>query len=214
MRKLGIFLIIFVSLNFFNFNEKVEATAVPISYGKFDDKLTYVSLGGNISLRSKMQGMKFDIYDPKLYKEKGVLYWTANFGKNKNNFIKFKINNNNYVDWATITCNKPTKTSWLKWSDTNLFDFVDLIFEINVICQSIVYTTICFDEDKLDLFYKIFDDELNAANKKIFEQEGKGKTVVPYDHTSSIYSNELKKTFNTRVYWSESLIFVAISANK
>ena len=31
MRKLGIFLIILVSVTFFNFNEKIEAAAVPIS---------------------------------------------------------------------------------------------------------------------------------------------------------------------------------------
>ena len=210
MRKLGIFLIIFLAFTFFYFNEKVEAAAVPISYGPFVDNLfNYVQLGGSISIRSEINGMKFDIYDPKLYKDKGIWYWTANFGENKNNLIKFKLNNNNYVDWATITCIKSTKSKWL---DTNTFYIGELMFEINMVCQSIVYTTICFDENKLDSFYKIFDDELNAAAKKILEQEGKGKTVVPYDHTSSIYSNELKKKFKVRVYWDDSLIFVAITA--
>lgn len=37
MRKLGIFLIIFVSLNFFSFNQKVDAAAVPISENELDE---------------------------------------------------------------------------------------------------------------------------------------------------------------------------------
>ena len=53
-----------------------------------------------------------------------------------------------------------------------------------------------------------------SALQKIKTQVEQGKTITPYDHTSSVYIDEVKKTFNIRVYWSESLIYVGISANK
>ena len=207
MRKLGIFLIMFVSLTFFNFNEKVEAAAVPIS----ENELNEYDIEWFIdNAKEYYDGLSCNIYGGKFYKDKGVLYWTAKFGQNKNSFIRFKLNNKKYVDWATITryMPKPTKNSWQEYSTETL----KALEEICIVTDSVVEKIIGYYDDAQ--FGKVYANELVSALQKIKTQVEQGQTITPYDHTSSVYIDEVEKTFNIRVYWSESLIYVGISANK
>ena len=208
MRKLGIFLIIFVSLNFFSFNQKVDAAAVPISENELDEYKIEWFID---HAKDYYDGLSCNIYSGKFYKDKGVLYWTANFGQNKNSFIRFKLNNKNYVDWATITryMPKPTKNSWQEYGT----EAVTALQEICIVTDSIVEKIIRYYDD-YGHFGKVYANELVSALQKIKSQVEQGKTITPYDHTSSVYIDKVEKTFNIRVYWSESLIFVAITANK
>lgn len=208
MNKLGIFLIIFLSLTFFNFNEKVDAAAVPIS----ENELSKYDIESFIDYAKRTReddGINCNIYGGKFYKDKGVLYWTANFGKNKNSFIKFKLNNKNYVEWLTITryMPKPTKNSWQEYA----IETLNAVSEINAIEDA-------FMEEIMSSYYRKLDEtilnELMSALQKIKTQVEQGKNIEPYDHTSSVYISDVEKTFNTRVYWSESFIFIAITANK
>ena len=96
MRKLGIFFIIFLSLTFFNFNEKVEAAAIPISENELDEHdIERFINEAKVGLYELGLEVNCNIYGEKFYKDKGVLYWTANFGQNKNSFIRFKLNKKN-----------------------------------------------------------------------------------------------------------------------
>lgn len=208
MRKLGIFLIIFVSFTFFSFNEKVDAASVPISKYDIDesDIERFIS-----ESKIGLDGFKCNIYNGKFYKNKGVLYWTANFGQNKNSFIKFKLNNKNYVDLATITryMPKPMKNSWQEYSTESK----TAIQEIYVITYLIVEQIMRYYDDEQYL-EKVYSNELMSALQKIKTQVEQGKTIDPYDHTSSVYISEVEKTFNIRVYWSESFIYIGLSASR
>ena len=208
MRRLCIFFIIFVSFTFFNFNEKVDAAAVPISEYAIDedDIENFIHYAKHVR---EDDGITCNIYGGKFYKDKGVTYWTANFGQNRNSFIRFKLNNKNYVDLATITryMPKPTKNSWQEYA----METLTAVSEINAIEDA-------FMEEILSHYNRNLDTtilhELMSALQKIKTQVEQGKTITPYDHTSSVYIDEVEKTFNIMVYWSESLIFVAITANK
>ena len=185
MRKLGIFLIIFVSLTFFNFNEKVDAASVPIS----ENELGEYEIEWFIDhAKTYYDGLSCNIYGGKFYKDKGVLYWTANFGQNKNSFIRFKLNNKNYVDWVTITryMPKPTINSWQEYSTETL----KALQEIYIVTDSVVAKIISYDDDDQYL-EQVYSNELISAFQKIKTQVEKGKNIEPYDHTSSVYISDV-----------------------
>ena len=85
--------------------------------------------------------------------------------------------------------------------------------EIYVITYLIVEQIIRYYDDDQYL-EQVYSNELMSALQKIKTQVEEGKTIEPYDHTSSVYISEVDKTFNVRVYWSESLIYVGLSASK
>ena len=215
MRKLGIFFIIFVSFTFFSFNEKVEAAAVPISENAVDE--SDIEWFIDYAKRTREDsGITCNIYGGKFYKDKGVTYWTANFGQNRNSFIRFKLNNKNYVDWATINryMPKPTKNSWQEYAMETLTTFS----EINAIEDA-------FMEEIMSSYYSALDEmilnELMAALQKIKTQVEHGKNIEPYDHTSSVYIDEVEKTFidrrhGTFIYCRSSRVknFKSVGSNR
>ena len=203
MRHVRILLVMLVTL--FIFCENVEAAAVPISEDEFDEW----SIERLIDY-AKDYDVPCNIYGGKYYTDKGVRYWTANFGKSNKNIIKFKLNKDNYVSWATITRSmpKPTKNSFEEYR----METVTAIQEICAVSEGITEKIIGFYSDEEENFFKTFSNELLLGFQKIYDQVEQGKTIAPYDHTSAVFIKYIKKNLNLRVYWSETQIFIAITA--
>ena len=206
MKKFSIFLIIFVAF-VFNVCVKVQAVAAPISEIEIDDEHDIENFIDYAKRTRSDEGIKCNIYGGKFYKDQGRLYWKATFGQNTKNFVKFKINDKNYIDWATINryMPQPTKDSWQEYSMETLI----ALQEIKAIEGAFMEEIMLFHNRDWAL---TIENELNLALQKIKEQVEQGTAITPYDNTSFVYIDEVNKTFKTRVYWSESLIHLAIQA--
>lgn len=215
MRRVSVLLIILLSFPFFIVCEKVHAAAVPISRDEFSefDREYFVELIKEGDNYAGIPGT--NVWGEKFYKEKGVLYWTANFGAKGNNVIKFKLNSKNYVDWATIThsMTKPTKNSFQEYR----VEVANSFLEVGAVWDALVEKIIRFYDD-YGILGNALGNEFIAAFSKIQEQVEQGKAITPYDHTFSkyikteTYDEEVEKTLNVRVYWSESVLFIAVTA--
>ena len=147
---------------------KAEAAAVPISESELDE----FNIEGFIDY-AKDYDVPCNIYGGKFYKDKENLYWTANFGQNKNSFVKFKLNNKNYVEWATITryMPRPTKNSFEEYR----METVTAIQEICAVSEGITEKIIGFYSDEEENFFKTFANELSLGFQKIYDQVEQGK---------------------------------------
>ena len=208
--KAALILFNFILMSAVGFLGNGVAEAVPISEGDVDD----YDIESFINHAKELYEYPCNIYGGKYYKEKGVRYWTANFGSKGKNTIKFKFIKNedddNYIEWVAITHSmpKPTKNSLQEYKT----DSVNAIKEIVTVMGSMSDDIMkwYYYDDEGERLGKTLGYEIASGLEKIIDQVSQGKSVTPYDHTSSVIYE--KKTFNVRVYWSESQIFVAFTA--
>lgn len=111
MRKLGIFLIIFVSLTLFNFNEKVEAAEVPIS------EKNHLYNGTTNDMINLIQKYAYD-NNIQLYKEDSINFldrhqFVMHYGSSNSNFLILDLSyDNKNVQRIRLSCNPIDEKIW------------------------------------------------------------------------------------------------------